>query len=57
MEEIIENEINEEDIEKIHKLKEGRNVTEFKTYTGPFPVIKPTKKLTEKEIKEILIKK
>ena len=53
MEELIPIEINE----KIRKIKEKVNVTEFKTYMGSFPVIKPTKPLTEKEIEEILKKK
>ena len=42
--------------DKIEKgpLFKGIDVTEVKIYSGPFPVIKPKKALTEKEIKEIL---
>ncbi len=42
--------------DKIEKgpLFKGIDVTKVKIYTGPFPVIKPKKELTEKEIKEIL---
>lgn len=43
--------------EKIKKIKEKLNVAKLKTYTGPFPVIKPTKELTKKEIDEIKKKK
>ncbi len=42
-----------ENIEK-GPLFKGIDVTEVKMYTGPFPVIKPTKKLTEEEITELL---
>ncbi len=42
--------------EKIEKglLFKGIEVPEVKMYAGPLPVIKPTKKLTEEEITELL---
>lgn len=32
-------------------LPKKADVTEVKKYEGPFPVIKPTKKLTEEDLK------
>jgi len=40
--------------EKENLLEEGIDVTEAKKYIGPLPVIKPTKELTQEEIKELL---
>ncbi len=44
--------------DKIEKgpLFKGIDVTKVKIYTGPFPVIKPKKALTQKEIQKILEK-